>query len=438
MKPELKHFPILKSEDEFPQWLERLNTACNAVQLGEVCDMTYVPSNWVEVESFVNKCKWGFWMLQQTVKTPAGINIIRNHLTDKDARMVIYELEQLHKISATADIRAGEILNDIVGLRMERTTRGGYEAFIIGFNKKMSDYNDVVRFNSQRLAEETMRAYLERAIAGVKGFSEITDRENDRIAEWGYGARFTYPVWLHLVKEKARTMDKQMSSQAKAAARRGSVNLHQLLEALDVGDSDSSDTDLLEVNAHRFLPGSRMDKATWDSLSQPAKEKWDTFSDEDKATILSYVGKKNAQEPPNKKARPGKRSVNFHEGIISSPDEDSEEETAALEVNASSVQEINEVKSKVHAADPRRMLGQQTPAAKKSTDKTTDKKPATPTAKAFHAGLTLEDQDDACEIYDDDISLGISDAGSSWGDSGVNNPHHQVDDYWGAQEDQFF
>ena len=432
MKPDIKNFPVLKSEDGFPLWLERLEAVCSSVQLGEVCDMVYVPQSMSEQESFTNKCKWLYWAFQQIIKTPAGINIVRNHAHSKDARMILYELSQLYKVSATADMRAGAIISELVGMRLNGVPRQGYEAFIIEFNQKMMDYNDVVRFDSQRLSEETMRAYLQRAITDVKELTAITDRENDRISEWGYGARFTYAGWLFQIKEKARTLDMERAMARDQASRRRSANLHQLIEELAVDDTDDGNTDDLEVNMHRHIPGSRMDRATWKGLSPEAQSTWDTLSDEDKAAILASTSKRSAKPPGALKKTVAKRAVHFQDSIESPTDdgEETEKESTDLEVHDTSLKEVNETKAKAHPADSRRMLGQQ---------KAPSKDKGTPTAKAFHAALA---DDESCELYDASASLGLSDDDSSvWGaNSAANIPdvEQATDDYWGDQEDQFF
>ncbi len=113
-----------------------------------------------------------------------------------------------------------------------------------------------------------------------------------------------------------------------------------------------------------------------------------------------------------------------------------EEETAELEVHDTALQsaeaQLNETKSKVHPADSRRMLGRQTPSSKARTN---------PTGKAFHAGIHFADDGDTCEMFDDDISLGISAADSDWGDEAqpdFQDPTQAIEEYWGDLDGQFF
>ncbi len=194
----------------------------------------------------------------------------------------------------------------------------------------------------------------------------------------------------------------------------------------------------MEANVHRFLPGSRMDKATWSSLSPTAQATWDSLSDEDKVKILSYSEKRKAKESGVPKKNPSKRSVHFQEGEMVANDgtDSGEEETAELEVHDTALQsaeaQLNETKSKVHPADSRRMLGRQTPSDKAKTN---------PTGKAFHAGIQFADDGDTCEMFDDDISLGISAADSDWGDEAqpdFQDPTQAIEEYWGDLDGQFF
>ncbi len=111
-----------------------------------------------------------------------------------------------------------------------------------------------------------------------------------------------------------------------------------------------------------------------------------------------------------------------------------EEETAELEVHDTALQsaeaQLNETKSKAHPTNSRRMLGRQTPSGKAKTN---------PTGKAFHAGIQFAD--DACEMYDDDISLGISATDDDWGEEAqpdFQDPTQAIEEYWGDLDGQFF
>ena len=110
------------------------------------------------------------------------------------------------------------------------------------------------------------------------------------------------------------------------------------------------------------VPGSSMNKETWQSLEKAAHSAWDVISPEGKAKILNYAMER--AEQTRQAAAKHQRSVNVTN--MSSPDSASKPETDSAEspssegVSDSGGVEANVNKgTKAHPGDVRRMMGQQ-------------------------------------------------------------------------------
>ena len=166
--------------------------------------------------------------------------------------------------------------------------------------------------------------------------------------------------YVALLKSAASTMDLKRS---RGAARQGNVHDATASDDATSTDATTDDDELAQLEAYmsrQRVPGSSMDKETWQSLDKSTHSAWDMISPEDKAKILSYAmerANKNKQAAANRNI-----SANVAEQAESdapdTPGDDSEESPSAE--GTSDTLEANLSKSgRTHPGDLRRMMGKQ-------------------------------------------------------------------------------
>ena len=101
----------------------------------------------------------------------------------------------------------------------------------------------------------------------------------------------------------------------------------------------------------RRLPGSSLDRATWDSLDDKSKKTWDSLSDQVKKLILS-----SRPHPPTTSLTANEHVLDVADDVpVESPDpSDPLPSDTVLEANTSV---IDAARSEAHGGDLRRMLG---------------------------------------------------------------------------------
>jgi hypothetical protein len=432
MKPDIKLFKHLTDDAKFLQWKEHFITTCTGASLAECCDFTFIPSP-AEEKSFENKDKWMYTILMNIVKTPGGIDIIRKHKVDRSGRKVLFDLIQDNAKSATADIRATELLEEITNLRLDSSWEKSTYEFILYLEQVLEDYNESVRYDSQRLTPDMKRAMVERAVMSNRSLRNIKDRETDRIAQMGDTGRFDYRTFMFLLREAAKTVDTERA-QRNRTRRRRSANVHIQEDSDEASDGDNGDiAQAFQVWLSRQFPGSRMNKETWTSLDPATQKVWDSIDDKDKAAILSYAEKRAEKRSQDKSAR----SANVHEGDHGqeSDGEESSEEAPNQELEANvtkGVQEANETKGKAHPGDIRRVLG----GNKKSDKKTRSANNIMWNLHTMHRSPKASDDTAPGET---ELLPPLEDGeGSSSDDGSIFDPSKMLEEYWGEQEDQFF
>jgi hypothetical protein len=89
----------------------------------------------------------------------------------------------------------------------------------------LEDYNESVRYESQRLTPDMKRAMVERAVMYNRSLRNVKDRETDCIAQMGDTGRFDYRTFMFLLREAAKTVDTERA-QCNRSQRRQAANVH--------------------------------------------------------------------------------------------------------------------------------------------------------------------------------------------------------------------
>jgi hypothetical protein len=174
---------------------------------------------------------------------------------------------------------------------------------------------------------------------------------------------YSYDEYKALLESSAMTYD-----ESKVGSR--SVNYHSV-----VSDDEESEVEQSEFSIHVTkgkMPGSSMNKETWNSLDKEEQAIWDKLKDSSKRKILQYAkdraGKKEKEvkinvvetegsEPPSSSEEPDDSQENQEKNEVT-------EETLQIRKAAIIKSVLEEAKSDAHPGDVRRMMGKKTAKVK--------------------------------------------------------------------------
>jgi hypothetical protein len=320
-------------------------------------------------------------MLSKRVLTESGKSIVDEHKVDYNAQMVFHKLALQAQSSTQAVLSGRRMMGKLTTQRYDPKSGKTAMSFINAFTKMVNDYNDQQLDVGMRLNGPMKKSMLMASLSSVTMLRSISDREQERVVQGG--KLFTYEEYLDLMKSTATLFDENMVSR-----RSNTIEIHRVSDA----ELSNEITEFYVNEMKRRVPGSAMNKETWNSLSQEGKTIWDKLTDVDKKRILQYA---------LKRAEKDKIAVNNHSMDITVLEEDNVAEDPKDEEGAHTQAEIHtavsKARSEAHPGDPRRMLGSSKTKSKSRTSE----------VKMVNWGVDNDSDDGANEHID-----------------------HAVEDYW--------
>ena len=297
-------------------------------------------------------------VLRDTIRVPELRQYVEKYSGTSNAQQALTEILDHIRNSTHAAITTRDMMTEITTARLniQSWNRPVYE-YIVSFEALLQLYNQQQARVELQINDFMKRQYLQNALSTSDKFQDVCSRETDRIVMGG--TPFTWQEYLIAVKSTATLMDEKRSRRQKR-----DVNVSELTSD-PVPDSTPLDDAIMQYDinvANRRDPGqyaAQMNKATWNSLSKSAQEKWDTLSAEDKAKILTY----SKDRDQRRQASESKTSVNFHD-VDTKDDSPSDDTPSADPEPSDQTIEVNNVlikkRREAHAGDPRRVLGSDT------------------------------------------------------------------------------
>lgn len=356
-KPDLKPFPELRSDADFPQWYEDVMAIARAqgfvgIFLGERPD----PNNQTECLEFDRKLAFGYMMLRKKVLMPQGKRIIQNHRQSWDAQMILWDIIHYNRHSTHAILSGRQILEKLTTLVFEAASGRSALTFVTSFERMLETYNDQQSDVGMMLPPPMMKAMLQRSVAGVAMLQDVANREQERIAQGGQ--LFDYFEYLHILKSTATIYDQKRQ--------RRSAHTHALTgwdddepggPTLETAGSIEEAVDYVINEMRRRTPGSSMNKETWKSISKDGQGTWDKMSDSDKAKILRYATERASLTKD--KVESNTHSIDHGDDAdaktmdMATDEAPSRGEDDIVAINNA----VSKARGQAHPGDPRRMLG---------------------------------------------------------------------------------
>ena len=408
MKPDISLFPVLNDDGKFPSFFRKLMAVMRGTDMGELLEEDYTPSP-SEQASYRNKRLWLYTILDRNVHTTEGRDILERHRRSSDGLWVLSDLYAHATRSTASQLRARTLMDKLVNEKLTRAWNKPIVEYISWFLRTVNSYNELMLSETQMLSPDMIRTMLERNIVDAKPLAAVRNQELFNIAQGG--APLTLDQYLSLLKSAAALMDVQRDLRPTPArpARQRRANEHDLVGSGDddhtsVASSPNDDVAALDAfMAAQRVPGSSMNRDTWNSLDKATHSAWDLISPEDKAKILSYAEERATRRAAASDTTRPARLANVADSTPDTPPTSGEGAGLTVEANVADSTE-EPTKQSVHPADIRRVMASGT------------KKPSVsqkPSAAAGREGNVVRWQVRTADITPSDEWGGLEQASSS-------------------------
>ena len=375
MKFDVKAFTKLKDIAGFDPWYKDTIALARAQELDEVMDPNYVPNygNPDALRLWSQKQRAMYAVSRATIRPPELRQYVEAQCNTSDAQKVFIQIIEHVKNSTHATITNKDLHRNIVTSKLSLKTwvKPVYD-WVLGFLQSIELYNNQQRNPRMLINEDMARIHLENALSGIKAFQDVTERETDRVVQGG--TPFSFEEYVTSVKSVATRVDITRASRSSREA-----NVHTYGEHADADLEEwSARNDLYEINeAKRQNPrgassyGAQMNKETWDSLTKPTQEVWDTLPPEEKLKILSYGEQRAAKRAASANLHVTEDARQISANVHDTQEEKDEEESHSKSEDNPSIKVNNvltELRNDTHPGDPRRIMGSSKPSTKNTLE----------------------------------------------------------------------
>ena len=305
----------------------------------------------LDYEDWFAKQAFGYMMLDQRVLTNTGRRIVQKYRYSGDAQSVFRELALEAQTSTQAALSASDILGKMTSIRYDGRSSKTAITFITDFEAMIDRYNEQQTDDDMRLTGLFMKTLLQNAVSEISMLLDVSNQDKQAMARGANALSFS--EYLHLLKSAAALYDRRKLGRPS----RGSIHHMEGTPTSDDQDVTDEITTFLVNEMRRRVPGSTMNKTTWESLSKEGRSVWDTLSDGDKRKILQYAHSR--AERPTLQAN--QHDTTPADEVDNSNANDDATNTPANTETVPTTAEINNVvtkaRSEAHPGDPRRMMG---------------------------------------------------------------------------------
>ena len=176
MKPDIKLFPTLRTEEKFPLCYQTFRAVMMGTGMGLLLDKNSVPSTDEERLNHRNRNWWLYTVLDKTLLTVEGRNILDKYRSSCDGQRVIFELFTHHSVSTGAQLHAHELHNKIVNTKFDWSWSGTAIEYISELLRDVQRYNSLVP-RENKLTDEMIRSTLERNVEAARPLNAVKERD---------------------------------------------------------------------------------------------------------------------------------------------------------------------------------------------------------------------------------------------------------------------
>jgi hypothetical protein len=291
-------YPTFAKDSDYLHWSQRVRSTALTHGTIQVLNSTYVPdpNDQAEVDLFMHMNALMYSVLEECVKTDAGVEIVRSYQDIMDAQGAWAALGRRYLDSPAARLGVTRFTREIQDLRISNSHTGSIEAFITGFTQKVTDRDNMVPAY-QRFSDSVKIEMLHDACYGHRDLLSV--RTQIDCLQSTSGRILTYHEITQLYKVTAAPLDNEKFG---SSSNRQS-NLHDFHD--NEGQSDYEDqrydvnTSQSRTNKPFVKRAVRLPKKdTWHSLSPSDQKNWDTLLDQAKDLIIKSQATQASQARP--------------------------------------------------------------------------------------------------------------------------------------------
>jgi len=347
VRPSTSYFKEFRDTVHWPQWLQKVKTACKATDLGHLLDKDYVPEN-EELDEL--QSSWFYKVLEDKILEPTGRSIVLEYQDKPEkSRECWQRLVEEYSTSLSAETASKKYVRYITSADIANW-KGTQLSFLHHLEKQIRDYRTVTPV-AEQFTNDQLRRFLEQSIHGADNLAIIKNTFTTTRLASGKKVRIRYEQLLDMLKEQATVYDDghKKGGDSKRYENR-SAKFHEFDDMDSDGDTGSLDdsgdewnvdTDIDTILAYQmnsYQPNKKkpfsknssssnqsnssgprkawMNGETWRKLNANDQRAWDSLSDTAKKEIHDYLTKRGqamSKDPQNYNNT--NRAINSHDAI---------------------------------------------------------------------------------------------------------------------------
>jgi hypothetical protein len=215
-------YPTFRDERTWDNWHHSMMAQAQAHDVVEVLDGTYdPPDDYIHRALFDQKQSFMYSVLNRVVQTNMGKTIVRKYTDTYDAQRVYKELSAHMKKSTAAELSIAKLNEFLTLARLDSRWNGTNVGFILHWQEKMRQYEDMVPPNKTYL-DGVKKRMLESAVRAIPELRQVKTNEELARATNG-GISLTYTEYVNLLVSAATRRDTEVKPTSSRSKR--SVNI---------------------------------------------------------------------------------------------------------------------------------------------------------------------------------------------------------------------
>ena len=210
-------FPTLRDERQHDKWHRSFENQAFSQGVAKVLNTSYIPLTLEDTELLEEMQIYMYAVLDKTVLTDKGQEIVRKYHDKRDARAVYVELLEHHRNSNKAKLNANTLLTYLTTTKLGSSTwRGNTENFIIHFLEQIRQYNALARSTTgaTEMDDQMKKQLLQNAVSTVRELDAI---QNNAAMQEALGLpAITFDKYRGLLSAAAQTYDRSHTTGARS------------------------------------------------------------------------------------------------------------------------------------------------------------------------------------------------------------------------------
>jgi len=343
--------------------------AMRAHGVAELLNPTYAPDprDPQAVAEFQEKQNSMYFVLSEKVQTATGKRLVKREEYTANAQAVLYSLMQEGRNSTKAILTGRDLFNKIVTSTFNPSGKETAIEYIATWEQWVETYNEQQTQPDAQLKGLMLKNMLQQAFSRVPYLRNVASREQEAIVRGALP--FSFDEYKEVLEHNAVTYDE---------TRVGRRDVHNVNIVPEDSDEESDGAEF-QVNVTKSkMPGSSMNKETWNSLDKEEQALWDKLKDSTKRKILQYA-KDRSTKRSEAKVNQVMTDNKIKESLPEQPEASTEVEEEGSDQDTHQVMKsaiikniLEEARSEAHPGDIRRVMGKKKTAQVKFTHRVSD------------------------------------------------------------------